>query len=335
MNDLVQQNPMSVPMQNPAANALVAREVQSVQGMIISAKNFPRDQGLALKRIEGACQRTRLAEQAMYSYPRGGQTVTGPSIRLAEEIARHWGNVDTGWRVLSQTAQESIVQAWAWDLETNYRKPIEFTVPHIRFTKKGTYVLEDPRDIYEMVANQASRRQRNCILAVIPADIVDAAIEACEATLRNQGTMDEKRAKLVAAFKELDVSTEDIERRIGKKIAALSSTDYVQMQKIWKSLKDGMSDKSDWFEQVLEPEKIKKSQESVPGEGKLPHEKQADEDARQLAILDFRDTVDVFVSKGGDVKETLKHDAKMVESWELPRIKAATDILRAKLKGMK
>jgi hypothetical protein len=41
-------------------------------------------------------------------------------------------------------------------LETNTRREVTFQVPHIRYTKKGGYRLEDPRDIYEMVANQGA-----------------------------------------------------------------------------------------------------------------------------------------------------------------------------------
>ncbi|MBQ7110481.1 MAG: hypothetical protein IJO06_04585 [Thermoguttaceae bacterium] len=37
-----------------------------------------------------ACQRPGLASVAVYVYPRGGSKISGPSIRLAEEIARNW-----------------------------------------------------------------------------------------------------------------------------------------------------------------------------------------------------------------------------------------------------
>lgn len=312
----------SVPMADPGANALVAREVQSVQGAIISAKKFPRDQGAALKRIEDACQRVRLAEQGLYSYPRGGQEVTGPSIRLAECIAQYWGNIDTGWRVLSQTPSESYVQTWAWDLETNYRKPIEFTVPHVRDTKKGSYALTDQRDIYELIANQASRRQRNCILAVVPGDVTEAAVAACESTLANQGKIEEKRQKVVDAFKAMDVSADEIERRIGKKISAMSSTDYVQLQKIWKSLKDGMSKKDDWFESILDPAKIKREADEAVSAAALstPIEQANIATDKRNAISEFTRAAESAKKIGGDpvkilgmgLNEVLLKDANFI-----------------------
>ena len=122
----------------------------------------------------------------MYEYPRGGTKVTGPSIRLAEAMAQNWGNLDYGLIELDQKAGESQVMAYAWDLETNTRQTIVFSVPHIRATKKGNVPLTDPRDIYEMVANQGARRMRSCILRVIPGDVVESAVAQCNKTLMDE-----------------------------------------------------------------------------------------------------------------------------------------------------
>ena len=73
-----------------------SRQAQEVQGAIVMARKFPRDKTMAISRIMEDCSRKGLAQKAVYSYPRGGTTVTGPSIRLAETIARAWGNMDCG-----------------------------------------------------------------------------------------------------------------------------------------------------------------------------------------------------------------------------------------------
>lgn len=171
------------------AELIASREVQEVQVAMVAAKRFPRDVYGAYNRIMQDCKRRTLAEKAMYEYPRGGQTVTGPSIHLARSIARSWGNLDSGFKVLDQTATESTVMAYCWDLETNYRETKVFTVKHVRETKKGAYPLTDSRDIYELIANQSARRERSCILSVIPQDIVDAAVGECSATLQGGGGM--------------------------------------------------------------------------------------------------------------------------------------------------
>ena len=81
---------------------MISRQAQEVQGAIVMAKKFPRDEYAAMERIKRTCQRATLAEQAIYSYPRGGQTVMGPSIRLAEALAQNWGNIDYGVIELEQ-----------------------------------------------------------------------------------------------------------------------------------------------------------------------------------------------------------------------------------------
>src|SRR5574340_188946 len=175
---------VSRPSNNAIADATTQREVAEVQGAIVLAKKFPRNQIEAMDRILNACQRPSLAEGALYSYARGGTDITGPSIRLAEVAAQQWGNMQFGIRELDQRAGESTVEAFAWDLETNTRQTKTFQVKHYRHTKKGGYNLSDPRDIYELVANQGARRLRACILGIIPGDIVEMAVDECEKTMK-------------------------------------------------------------------------------------------------------------------------------------------------------
>ena len=172
----------------PGRTAMVevasTRAAQETQAAMVIAKRFPRDQTAAFSRILKACKRKSLAESAMYVYPRGNSQVTGPTIRLAEVMAQNWGNIDFGMIELEQKYGESTMMAYAWDLETNCRQTKVFTVKHERYTKQGSYRLSDPRDIYEMTANQGARRMRACILGVIPGDFVDDAIAECEKTMR-------------------------------------------------------------------------------------------------------------------------------------------------------
>ena len=62
------------------------------------------------------------SKTAVYNYPRGGQMVSGPSIRLAEVVAQNWGNLSFGIKELQQLPGESVAMAYAWDLETNTRQ---------------------------------------------------------------------------------------------------------------------------------------------------------------------------------------------------------------------
>lgn len=232
------------------------RAIQEVQAAMVIAKKFPRDPAEALDRILNACTRKTLAEGALYSYAKGGAEVTGPSIRLAEAVAQEWGNMQFGIRELSQSNGESTVEAFAWDVQTNTRQVKVFQVPHKRFTRSGTKELKDPRDIYEMVANQGARRLRACILGVIPGDVIEAATQQCEVTIKaNIETTPEAIKSMAEAFKSFGVTEEMIATRIQRRLESINPAQMVQLRKIYASLKDGMSKPGEWFDmKAKEPE---------------------------------------------------------------------------------
>ncbi len=246
------------------------RALYEVKGKMLLAKQFPRCQATAYKNIMTTCQRIKVAEVAMYSYPRGGQTVTGASIRLAEALAQNWGNLDFGVREIKQYDGESVVEAYCWDLETNVNQRKEFIVKHVRKTKKMTYAITDPRDIYEHVANQGSRRLRACVLGVIPKHIIDDAIEQCNKTLHNgDGTpLIDRVNKMVNAFSELGVNVEMLVQRLGHKIDVTTGTELVSLTKIFVSLRDSMSKPSDWFDIKTNDERTTSLNEKFKVEGK-------------------------------------------------------------------
>jgi len=88
-----------------------SRAVAEALGKLQVAKQFPRDENLAYSKIMQACSRLSFANTALYSYPKGGQQVSGPSIRMAEMLVRAWTNVETGLKELSQRDGESEMMA--------------------------------------------------------------------------------------------------------------------------------------------------------------------------------------------------------------------------------
>lgn len=245
----------TVPNGSPvAAQADQQRAVAEVQAAMMIARLNPRDPVAAMDRILNACTRPTLADAAIYQYSRGGSDVSGPSIRLAEAMAQQWGNFQFGIRELEQRNGESTVQAFAWDVETNTRREVTFQVPHVRHTRQGQKRLEDPRDIYEMVANQGARRLRACILAVIPGDVTEAAVSQCEVTMKAKAdTSAEAVKKMLDAFGTYGITREQIEKRIQRHIDAIQPAQIVALKKIYASLRDGMSVAADWFDPIEPP----------------------------------------------------------------------------------
>lgn len=231
-----------------------SREVAETQTKYLMAERFPRDEVAAMDRILNAFSRPTLAEKAAYQFARGGTDISGPSIRAAEAIAQQWGNMDSGWRELQRGIDGtgvpySEVEAFCVDLQMRNSKRLQFVVRHWRDTKQGGYKLKDERDIYELCANNAQRRVRACILASVPGDVADAAMKQAEATLKSKAdTSPEAMAKMVEAFADFGVTREQIEKRIQRRLDAISPAQVVSLKRVYASLRDDMSVPKDWFE---------------------------------------------------------------------------------------
>ena len=221
-----------------------SRAVAQVQGALVVARQHPRDEIAATDQMRSTCQNSKLAEQAFFRYSRGGSTVSGPSIHLATELARCWGNIDYGIVELRRddVAGESEMQTFAWDLESNLRISNTFVVPHRRDKRDGAVILRDLRDIYENNANAAARRLRECILRCMPKSFVEEAKDICAATLRDGGgkPIEERRNEMLAVFhREFGVTRKQVEQKMGRSADKLTDHDLGQLRVIFQSLRRG------------------------------------------------------------------------------------------------
>lgn len=238
----------------PAVNAMTSvdqsRAVAEVQAALVIAKSQPRSEIQAEHKIIEACKRMGLALTAIYSYKRGSEQVEGPSIRLAETMARYWGNMNYGFREISRDGGASEIEAYAWDLETNTKAVRQFQMKHWRDTKKGGYEVTQERDKYELMANFAQRRVRACILEIIPGDIVETAMEQCNRTLKGNSDVPliDRIKKMVIAFEEIGVSAAMIEARVQHSIDSINIHEYRQLGKLFNAIKDGYSTVDELFD---------------------------------------------------------------------------------------
>jgi len=274
----IMQNPFGTAKKHENINQGVieiesSKAVAEAQGKLVIAKRFPRDEFAAFEKLMNACSRQSLAEKAIYSYPRSGNNITGPSIRLAEEAARCWGNVDFGVKELSQKEGESEMMAYCWDMETNVMSSQQFVVHHVMDTKKGVKKLTEQRDIYENNANMAGRRLRARILAILPPDLIEAALAKCRETLAgtSEVPLEDRIRKMVSAFEQISVRREMLEKRMGHDISMMTKEELVEHITIYNSIKEGGSRISDWFEHISDDKK------TISINDKLREGKNADE----------------------------------------------------------
>ena len=300
----------------------IARVNREVESQVIMAKKFPRNEAAAYNSLMQTCSREKFAATATYSYPKGGQKVEGPSIRLAEAAARAWGNMQFGVREINRIGGRSIAESFAWDLETNVRSSIEFTVAHVRDTKKGPQELTSERDIYELIANFGARRLRKCILELIPEDVISDALVICDKAMHQslgKGDIKEKIRGMTEKFKEFGVHPEHLEKRLGNKLSACTVNQLMNLGKIYLSLQDGMSEASDWFDLEIKATVVDKKAE-------VEKENEAEkEDALKKLMALSQKAQGKFDPK---VYDTIM---QKIDLSTLKGIKAGIDILTTKL----
>ncbi len=242
-----------------------ARAAAEVQAQVYLAREFPRDIATAKKRMLEACAQSELAEAAFYSYPRGGETVSGLTIVAACELALIWGNIVFGLTEMRRDDEygQSEMQAYAWELETNARIASTFIVTHFRDTKKGSYRLKDGRDIYEKNANEGNRRMRAAVLKVLPRWYVLAAERALNETLKRSVQDSGKplpvqiRETGSRLFRDYGITPPQIEHKFNRPLERWTAEDLVQLRILGDSLDRGEIRVDEAFPQAkVTPEEI-------------------------------------------------------------------------------
>ena len=250
------------------------RAIAEAQGQLILAKRFPRDLNVAHSELMESCKLLAFANVAFYSVPRGGGKVSGPSIRLAEEIARVYGNFEFGHRELSRTGDKSEVEVYAWDKEKNNRSIRQITVMHVLDTKDGARKLRDQKDVDDKIANVASKQVRGRILALMPKWLVEQAVEECKKTIAgtNSEPLSVRVRKMIQAFSAYGVTTDHLEQYLGHKLDEVLLDELVELTGVYNALRDG-GKPSDYFgaEKQAEPATKPALPSAEPAGQGVPH----------------------------------------------------------------
>lgn len=233
-----------------APSASAAAVESEIRAAITVALKFPRNEEKSFAKLMKACQRPNFAEDASYSFPRADKDVSGPSIYLAREAARVWGNVRHGLNVIADDDDSRTIEAWAWDLETNHKVFAQDTFKKLIYRKKGGWIKPDERDLRELTNRRGAILKRNCILELMPTDLIDDARQMAVNTLRSHAAADPEAAKkrLIMAFSQINVSVDMLEEFLGHPLAQCSPTEIAELRQIYKSILDGNSKWSEYVE---------------------------------------------------------------------------------------
>lgn len=252
----VPQDPPPLPPAVRTSQSTVVEQTRAaaeVAAMVQVAQQCPRNVQAAVAEMRESCKQLGLAERAFFRFPRGGTTVSGPSVYLARELARCWGNVEYGLKELDRDDGQlrSEMLAFAWDVQTNTRTSSAFMVPHKRDTKDGVKPLIDMRDVYENNANQGARRVRESIFAILPPWFVEEAKELCAQTLKHGGGVPLARriADSIQAYEAAGVTQDRLEQKIGRPADKWTEHDVAQLRVIFASIGRGEVSVEDEFPQ--------------------------------------------------------------------------------------
>jgi len=231
-------------------SAVTAAEVARVHGAIVSARQFPRDEDRFLKRLLAICREATFADEALYSLPRGGKEITGPSVDFAREALRLWGNATTSLEVLRDDAKGRKIRGRAFDLETNLDISYEDEFAKLIQRKVNDvtqWVPADEREVRELTFRRGAILVRNAILGIIPGHYKDRAIAVVEETLqapRENLARDVQRA--INAFQRVGVSKAALESYLGHSAEATTTEEIAQLKKTYRSIADGASTWADY-----------------------------------------------------------------------------------------
>ncbi len=219
------------------AQQLTAAEIDQ---QIATAHAFPRNRSLVAQGIaELATWSPAAAAECNYALPRGGKSLTGPSIRLAEIIAAEFGNCRVGARVVHVDRFEGYLEAEAvfHDLEKNTAS--QARVRRSIKDRQGRVFKDD----MVAVAGQAacSIAKRNAVLAGVPKALWMPAYEAALQVIKGDAkTLTERREGALRALGAFGVTPDMIcgALEIGGPLDI--SLDHMPTLLAWhKALKDG------------------------------------------------------------------------------------------------
>jgi hypothetical protein len=267
----------------------VARAQAETQAAIIVAQRFPRSESRCRQELINAVKASpRLAEKTTYSYKRGtkkdpvtGETVdnfvSGPTIYIAREAARVWGNIAYGTEIVRDTDDERQIRSFAWDQQTNVRKfaedafkkliqRTEWTTKNGKREKVPKWVVPDERDLRELTNRRASICERNALLSLMPSHMIDEVVDTSRQVSKEEAAKHPEtvRAKLADAFQSEGVSVAMLEEYLGHPLNQLTPDKIVDLRAIFLSLHEGNATWDDYRNPTTLP-----SVEEVPELPKL------------------------------------------------------------------
>ena len=265
------ENETSLVIENVSVEAIEAQSRAEYDVQISTAKKFPRDLTRVRNNAIAICTMDReTAESCRYGLPRGGKTISGPSVHLARIEAQQYGNLRVESRTKIVAEKEVVSEAVAFDLESNYAVKVEV---HRRIIDKfGTRYNNDNITVTSMAANAIA--YRNAVFSVIPKSITDACYKAAQEVITgdvsNETKLIQRRNEIIKQAKDLwGVTEEQILRAINlHSVNQIKGEQLADLIAIGQAIKDGDTTIEQVFHIIEKPEPQRKKEYKTEAEVK-------------------------------------------------------------------
>jgi hypothetical protein len=235
-----------------SSSALTAIEEADRSHMIRTAKQNPRSITKFITDLkEIACFNQQTAMEMMYSVPRDGKQLIGPSIGFAEAALAVWGNARAGSEVVETNPHEGYVVAEGrfYDCEKNVGRAIR--------KRRRIVAKKITPDSIQVTGDAAcSIATREAILRSIPKPLWKPVWEqAKETALGKAMSVDQARNALVDVFKKMGITEVQLCNALQVAgIADIGGDEIIALQAWKKQLNEKQCTLEDLFGSPLDAE---------------------------------------------------------------------------------
>lgn len=198
----------------PQETSLAALNKSEVEAQLDAAHKYKRQITRFMQEAQTlSTVSVEVAESCMYALPRGGKTISGPSVRLAEICASAYGNLRVASRIIAIDGDSLTAQGIVWDMEKNVGYSVD--VRRKITGKNGQRFNEDMINVTAAAATSIAIR--NVIFRAIPRAYVDRLFENCKrVAVGDVSTLVDRRAKVLDRLALLGVDQARVLARLEK-----------------------------------------------------------------------------------------------------------------------
>lgn len=210
---------------------LTAYEEAERTSQVAIAKKYPRSITKFRKELsEVARMNQPVAMQMMYSVPRAGKQLIGPSVRFAEVVLSAWGNCHAAVRIKDVVGDFIVAESAFYDAEANARITVE--VKRRITDRDGRRFNTDMIGVTGAAASSVALR--GAILRGIPKAYWDDIFELAKKTAAGDvASMEKTRSEIVAIFRALGITDAMLMNALNVQGMADVGTDEIVAMQAW------------------------------------------------------------------------------------------------------